>query len=177
MPRLQTGCSVVSTLIRASIAPPDCSPILLHHLCLISPRGKKKKFVSKATPKNILHHYLCFSAHSQLSSGEAGPAVVLVFLGTAVSQNQGRGAWIKACYGDDEKDVSNSLVSHQNVQMQTESSSALSSPSLSAQHPHSLANRGWILCTEPGSRGVFKADFFSCVVAKGRSVREGLYPS
>lgn len=52
LPRLQTGCSVVSTLIRASIAPPDCSPILLHHLCLISPRGKKKKkLLAKPLPK------------------------------------------------------------------------------------------------------------------------------
>lgn len=51
--------------------------------------------VCKATPKNILHCYLHFPVHSQLlprgciTSGGTGPAVVLVFLGTAVSQDQG----------------------------------------------------------------------------------------
>lgn len=38
------------------------------------------------------------------------------------------------------------------------------SPSLSAplrRHPYTLTNRGWLLCQESGSRGVFKADFLS----------------
>lgn len=126
--------------------------------------------VCKATPKNILHHYLDFAAHSQLllrgciTSGGAGPAVVLVFLGTAVSQDEGRSAWIKACYGADEKDVCSSLLSHQNVHMQIESSSAPFSPLPSAplrQHPYSVTNRGWLLCQESGSCGVLKAGLLS----------------
>lgn len=113
--------------------------------------------VCKATPKNILHHYLDFAAHSQLllrgciTSGGAGPAVVLVFSGAAVSQDEGRSAWIKACYGADEKDVCSSLLSHQNVHMQIESSSAPFSPlTLSSAPTASLLRDKQRLAFVPG---------------------------
>ncbi|RMC08214.1 hypothetical protein DUI87_14455 [Hirundo rustica rustica] len=66
----------------------------------------------------ILHISVMLLLRGCIASGEAGPALVLVFLGTAASQDQGRSAWIKTCYRADEKDVYNSSLPYQNVQMQ-----------------------------------------------------------